>query len=105
MARGFTAYGIDYDDTFAPVAKIRIVRTLIAVAIVQQQSLYEMDVTNAFLHVVLTEEVYIQPLLGFLCLPSLFVDFVMLSMVVSRCHELWFERFRHVVLDVGFTEF
>ena len=49
MAKGYTqTYGIDYDETFAPVAKINSVRTLISCAINLDWDIYQMDVKNAF---------------------------------------------------------
>ena len=51
MAHGFTqVYGIDYEETFAPVAKMTIVRLLLVIATTRQCPLYHKDVTNAFLH-------------------------------------------------------
>ncbi|XP_050902157.1 uncharacterized mitochondrial protein AtMg00820-like [Lathyrus oleraceus] len=43
-------YGIDYDETFASVAKMTIVRTIIYIAASSGWSLHQMDVKNAFLH-------------------------------------------------------
>ncbi|RDX72716.1 hypothetical protein CR513_47754, partial [Mucuna pruriens] len=52
-------YGLDYDKTFSPIAKMTIVGTILALAASQSWSLHQMDV-NAFLHGDFKEEVYIK---------------------------------------------
>jgi hypothetical protein len=66
VLRGFTQRpGIDYDETFSPVVKPAIVRTIISLAIARDWPLHQLDVKNAFLHGTLTETVYCSQPTGF----------------------------------------
>nr|GEU75718.1 retrovirus-related Pol polyprotein from transposon TNT 1-94 [Tanacetum cinerariifolium] len=52
--------GVDYSETFAPVAKMVTVRVFLAIVAAKQWELHQMDVHNAFLHRDLEEEVFMK---------------------------------------------
>eukprot|EP00253_Pinus_taeda_P035794 PITA_35794 len=52
--------GKDYDETFAPIARMETVRTMLSIAAPHKWKIYQMDVKSAFLNGVLKEEVYVE---------------------------------------------
>ena len=52
--------GIDYDETFIPVAHLEAIRILLAFACYMNFKLYQMDVKSAFLDGTIKEEVYVE---------------------------------------------
>ena len=62
VAHGYKQqYGVDYKETFAPVAKMTTVYTLLIVASTNGWTLHHMDVKNAFLHGNMEEMVFMKP--------------------------------------------
>ena len=96
--------GIDFSDTYAPVARISSIRLLIALAAINYLVIHEMDVKTAFLNGILEEEVYMKQ-------PE---DFVMSGNEHKVCKLIkslyglkqapkqWHQRFDEVVLSNGF---
>jgi hypothetical protein len=57
--------GLDFGETFAPVAHLEAIRILLAFAASKGFKLYQMDMKNAFLNGVIQEEVYVRQPPGF----------------------------------------
>ena len=57
--------GVDFEETFAPVARMEAIRTILAYACSKQIKVYQMDVKSTFLNGELEEEVYIEQPRGF----------------------------------------
>ncbi|GJT81816.1 putative ribonuclease H-like domain-containing protein, partial [Tanacetum coccineum] len=66
VAQGYTQEeGIDYDEVFAPVARIEAIRLFLAFASFMGFIVYQMDVKSAFLYGTIDEEVYVSQPPGF----------------------------------------
>nr|GFC75505.1 retrovirus-related Pol polyprotein from transposon TNT 1-94 [Tanacetum cinerariifolium] len=68
VARGYRQEeGIDFEESFAPVARLKAIRIFLAYAAQKNMVVYQMDVKTAFLNGTLREEVYVSQ-------PDEFVD-------------------------------
>jgi hypothetical protein len=66
VAQGFSQKdGIDYEETLAPVARLEVIRILLAFSVTKGFKLHQMDVKSAFLNGVLEEELYARQPPGF----------------------------------------
>ena len=104
VAKGFTQdYGIDYEETFTPVARLTSIRCLIAMAAVCRWSLYQIDMKNVFLNRDLQEEMYMQPPLGYPHSSSQVCRLCRALYGLKQTPRAWFEKFSSVVTQQGFT--
>ena len=66
VSKGYSqVHGIDYNETFSPVAKMDSIRLALAIAASRQWEVHHMDVKCAFLNGDLTEDIYMQQPQGF----------------------------------------
>ncbi|WMV49159.1 hypothetical protein MTR67_042544 [Solanum verrucosum] len=106
VAQGYKQeYGIDYDETFAPVAKMTTVRILLALASIKGWKLHQLDVKNAFLHGNLQEVVYMNPPPGYKYIKLNQVGRLKKSLYgLKQAPRSWFGKFRTTILGAGFTQ-
>lgn len=105
VARGFTQQeGIDYSETFSPVIKQATVRLVFSIAVSRNWKIHQLDIHNAFLNGVLTEEVYMKQ-------PPSFIDSSLPSHVcklhkslygLKQAPKAWYTRLSDFLLSIGF---
>ena len=106
VAKGFTQeYGIDYEETFAPVARLSSVRTLIVVSAARKLPLFQMDVKNVFLNGELSEEVYMKLPPGYSHPPGFPHSVFGLRQALNglkQAPRAWFAKFSSTISQHGF---
>jgi Reverse transcriptase (RNA-dependent DNA polymerase) len=100
-------YGIDYDEIFAPMAKMSTVRTLVSMAVNGGWQLHQLDVKNVFLYGDLLEEVYIEIPPGFDTNQTIMGNVCRLKKSLyglKQSPRAWFDRFRKAMIDMGYQQ-
>ena len=97
--------GVDYDETFAPIARMESIRILLALACHLKFKLYQMDVNTAFLNELLKEDVYVAQPKGFIDLH--FLDHVLYLKKalygLRQAPRAWSDQLTQYLVSHGFT--
>ena len=105
VAQGYTQVeGIDFDETFASIARLEYIRILLAIASHLNFKLYQMDVKSAFLNGMLQEEVYVEQPKGFVD-PHRLDDVYKLKRALYGLKQApsdWYDRLTAYLTENGF---
>ncbi|GKD37825.1 retrovirus-related pol polyprotein from transposon TNT 1-94, partial [Tanacetum coccineum] len=106
VAQGYNQQeGIDFDETYAPVARLESIRILLAYACAHDFKLYQMDVKSAFLNGFINEEVYVAQ-------PPGFIDFEKPNHVfklkkalygLKQAPKAWYDRLKAFLINHKYT--
>jgi hypothetical protein len=105
VAKGFhQQHGIDYGDTFSPVIKPITIRTVLSLAVASNWDIRQLDVTNAFLHGVLSEDVYMTQPPGFVhsSYPTHVCHLRKALYGLKQAPRAWYSRLSNRLLNLGF---
>jgi hypothetical protein len=97
--------GLDYDETFSPVIKPTTVRIILTLAAHFNWPLRQLDISNAFLHSFLKEDVYMAQPQGFIdhSKPNFVCKLHKSLYGLKQAPMAWFERFTTQLESLGFT--
>ncbi|PKU87215.1 Retrovirus-related Pol polyprotein from transposon TNT 1-94 [Dendrobium catenatum] len=98
-------YGLDYTETFSPVAKLPTIRVLLTVALHHGWIVHQMDVANAFLHGSLTETVYMAQPQGFVdpTKPDHVCHLQKAIYGLKQAPRQWYNTFTSYLVSIGFS--
>lgn len=107
VAQGYTQIeGVDFDETFAPVARLESIRLLLGVACILKFKLYQMDVKSAFLNGYLNEEAYVEQPKGFVdpTHPDHVYRLKKALYGLKQAPRAWYERLTEFLTQQGYRK-
>ena len=104
MAKGFSqVQGIDYNETFALVAKMDSIKLVLAIATSKQWEVHHMDVNNSFIRGDINEEIYMQQPQGFATNPSLVCRLRKSLYGLKQALRAWYANIDGFMLSLSFV--
>ncbi|GJS22449.1 retrovirus-related pol polyprotein from transposon TNT 1-94 [Tanacetum coccineum] len=106
VAQGYNQQeGIDYDETYAPVARLESIRILLAYACALDFKLYQMDVKSAFLNGFINEEVYVAQPLGFIdfAKPNYVYKLKKALYGLKQAPKAWYDRLKAFLIKHNYS--
>ncbi|KAK4406515.1 Retrovirus-related Pol polyprotein from transposon RE1 [Sesamum angolense] len=107
VAKGFTqTYGVDYFETFSPVARLNSIRVLFSLAVNLNWPMYQIDIKNAFLYGDLNETVYMEQPPGFVAQGEKQRMVCKLKKAIyglKQSPRAWFDKFSRIIGEFGFS--
>ncbi|GJR04743.1 retrovirus-related pol polyprotein from transposon TNT 1-94 [Tanacetum coccineum] len=107
VAKGYNLEeGIDFEESFAPVAHLEAVRMFIAYAAHKNITIFQMDVKTAFLNGLLKEEVYVSQLEGFIDpeFPNHVYRLKKALYGLKQAPRAWYDKLSSFLIEHGFTK-
>ena len=106
FSKGFSQVeGIDYNETFAPVAKMNSIRLVLSLAALHNWEVHQMDVKSVFLYGDLQEEIYMEQRPGYVQNNSSLVFLLKKSLYgLKQAPRAWYAKMDSFLLDTGFSK-
>lgn len=95
--------GVDYEETFAPVAKFQSIRVILALAAHHDLELHQMDVKTAFLYGKLEEDVYLDQPEGYDTKPGMVWKLDKALYGLKQAPRAWYQELHSTLTSLGFT--